>query len=150
MPSYDKPKLLVLMEQRRAAHLMITDLSDRWRDAKDSNASIAARIRSDGIEYRAPSEFVERLLALPLAEAAVLTADDVQGYVRQIGNVTHRYSTGLNFQNFQRYVETREIEKRLAERLATARAEFNERFAIVPRLRSAILTWGFTDPELEL
>lgn len=150
MASYDKQKLLALMEQRRAAHLALTDLSDRWRDAKDSEATITNHIRIAGIEYHAPSGFVDRLLALPLNEAAALTADEVQGYTRQIGDVTHRYQTEVNFQNFQNYVKAREKKERLAERLEPARAEFNDRFAIIPQLRAAVRAWGFSDPELEV
>lgn len=150
MASYDKQKLLALLEQRRAAHLALTDLSDRWRDAKNSEASIAARIRTDGLEYRAPTGFVDRLLALQVNEAAVLTADDVQGYDRKIGDVAHRYHTGVNFHAFQDYIKAKEKRDRLAERLEPARAEFNDRFAIIPRLRDAVRAWGFSDPELEV
>lgn len=149
MPSYDKQKLLALLERRRRAHSALTDLSARWRDAKADKVFIENHIRNAALGHRAPAGFVERLLSLPLLEVATMTAADIQGYDRKIGNVTHRYQTGVNFQTYQNYIKAREKEKRLAEQLAGAKHEF-EHFAITPRLRDAVRAWGFTDPELEL
>ena len=149
MPSYDKQKLLALMEARRAAHLALTDLGDRWRATRDSKAALASRIRAAAVEYRAPAGFVERLLSLPLAEASTLSADEVQGYERRSENTTYRHQTGVNFASFQRYIAIREKEEHLSAQFAVAGRDFDDRFSIVPRLRDAVLAWGFSDPELE-
>lgn len=78
-----------------------------------------------------------------------MTPDEIQGYERRTGNTTYRHQTGVNYASFQRYVAMQEKEVRLADQLAVARRDFEDRFSIVPRLRDAVLAWGFSDPELE-
>lgn len=150
MPSYDRPKLVRLIEQRRAAHLVIADQSERWRAARDSRMRFERIIRDGSRSSRPNDAFIEQLLSLPLHEAFALTAEEVQGFDRQSGMTREKRDTGVNFGNFRNYLEYREREERLRAELETARTQFDERYSIVPQLCDAVRTWGFPDPKNEV
>lgn len=150
MASYDKSKLLGMLEQRRAAHLVLRDLGERLRDAKTDQALAQSAMRSGCGESRRTHEFLDRLLALPLEQAAGLTCDEVQGYARQVGNAFETVSTGVNFGTWRRYLDARRKTERLAQQYGTVQADFEERFAIIAQLSDAVRAWGFRDPEMEL
>lgn len=62
MPSYDKEKLLRLLEQRRRAHVALRDLSDRREVAKQEAGVLRGRIfhTADGRAHR--DGVIDRLL----------------------------------------------------------------------------------------
>lgn len=150
MASYNRSKLQQMMEQRRGAHLALRDMGERLRDARDDRERLKASIRSAAAQVRASPAFVDRMLALPLEEASRLPCAEVQGYERQSGNKLETYSTGINFDMFQKYLAARRKVDRLEQQYGAASADFEERFAIVSRLLDAVRAWGFRNPEMEL
>lgn len=150
MASYDKNKLLWILEQRRAAHLVLRDLGERLRDAKSDQERAKSALRRGCGESRRTHEFLDHLLKLPDEQAAGLTCDEVQGYERKVGNALETVSTGVNFHTWRSYLDARRKAERLAQQYGTAHADFGERFAIITRLRDAVRSWGFSDPEMEL
>lgn len=150
MASYDKPKLLALMEQRRTAHLSLADLSERLRDANTERETAKNKIHVDSQSARLPDGFLSRLLALPTNDALSLSGDGVQFYEEQSGENVRRYKTGINFATYRQYINARDKVERLKEASETAQNNFSERFGIVARLRDAVREWGFADPELEM
>lgn len=149
MASYDKQKLLALLERRRAAVLVAQDLNVRYRDAKDDMNSALSRIRSGSDRYRLPSGHLERLLNLPTNEALALTADGVQSYADGPGTDASRYSTGIDFSTYRNYIKARDLTNRLTEQLRIAKENL-EQFAITSHLIDAVREWGFIDPQLEM
>jgi hypothetical protein len=113
MASYDKQKLLALMERRRAAYLVLQDMSDRQRTARGDMNSALRTIESSFSHYRYlfPSGHLDRLLNLPTNEALALTADSVQTYVDGSGEDAARYSTGIQFNVYQQYILARDLGK---------------------------------------
>lgn len=150
MASYDKPKLLALMEQRRAAHLNLTDLSGRLRDAREEMSAAKNRIDADSRRLRLPDGFLNRLLALPTNEALSLSAEEVGTYADHPGEDAQRYKTGIIFSVYRQYIQARDKAARLKEAEENAQNDFSERFGIVPHLIAAVREWGFADPELEM
>lgn len=146
MASYDKPKLLTLMEQRRTAQLSLTDLSGRLREANTERDVARNKIQTDSRSVRLPDGFLNRLLTLKTDEALSLTADEVQICTGQAA----RYYTNINFATYRQYILARDKVARLGEAYESAQKDFNERFSIVTSLRDAVREWGFSDPELEM
>ncbi len=149
MASYDKKKLLALLERRRAAALVAQDLNERHRDAKGDMNNALTRIRSGSDRYRLPSGHLEHLLNLPTNEALALTADDVQAYADGPGADASRYHTGIDFSTYRHYIAARDLTNRLTEQLRIAKENL-EQFAITSHLIDAVREWGFTDPQLEM
>lgn len=150
MASYDKPKLLALMEQRRTAHLSLLDLSERLRDANEERGTAKSKIITDSSRLRLPDGFLNRMLTLPTNEALALSADEVQTYTDRPGDDAPVYKTGINFATYRQFIHARDKVVRLKEAHENTQNNFNERFGIVARLRDAVREWGFADPELEM
>lgn len=146
MASYDKPKLLALMEQRRTAQLSLTDLSGRLREANTEREVVRNKIQTDSRSVSLPDGFLNRLLTLKTDEALSLTVDDVQIFTeREV-----RYCTNINLATYRRYILARDKAARLGEAYERAQKDFSEQFSIVASLRDAVREWGFADPELEM
>lgn len=150
MPSYDKPKLLKMLEQRRAAFLGLRDLNERLRDAQAQRAHLSGAIRSAATEQGANFDAIDRLLAMPVDAARRLSKEEVEIYEIELGSRVQRYLSGISFETFQRYLDAREKVERLQQQLCHAQEAIDARFAIVPRLIEAVRGWGFRDPELEI
>lgn len=150
MASYDKAKLLTLMEQRRAAHLNLTDLSGRLRDAQEERVTAKNRIDADSRRLRLPDGFLNRMLTLPTNEALSLSADEVGTYQDHPGEDAPRFKTGIIFSVYRQYIQARDKAARLKESYESAQNDFSDRFGIVPLLIDAVREWGFADPALEM
>lgn len=146
MASYDKPKLLALMEQRHAAQLTLTDLSGRLREANTERDAARNKIHTDSLSSRLPDGFLNRLLALKTDEALSLAVDDVQIRKEQEA----QYYTNINFDTYRKYILARDKAARLGESYESLQKDLSERFGIVSSLCDAVREWGFTDPELEM
>ncbi len=146
MASYDKPKLLALLERKRRAYLALNDLSDRAQDARSDVSRLKIALLSTAQSFGSPA-VAERLISLPLADAQALSRADVEDYADAKGT---RRPTGLNVQTWESYLSARtKLERRLAE-AQELRASAESEFAIVPRLLDAVREWGFRDPSLEV
>ena len=145
MPSYDKPKLMKLLERQHTFMMQRRDLSDRHRDARDDLSRPRAALER-GAHAVGAHDHIERLLRLSLGEAIELTKDDVTSYQRP-GNA-QRFDANINFENWKSYLAQRARVERLAGEVA-AQAD-NAQFAIVPQLLEAVQGWGFRDPMQEM
>lgn len=151
MPSYDKGKLLGLIEARRRAHMALTNLGERAREAKSEANRLRGLILEKAAVRAQQRGHVERLLQLSLDEASKLSTAEIEEY-------THRQrpddagivlETGIHAETYRKFVARRERAMRLQEEYAAASREFQARFGIVPRLIDWVKERGFRDPELE-
>jgi hypothetical protein len=150
MATYDKEKILGLLERRRAAGMNLRDLSDRAREERATISRMRQTMERNAMG-RAPAAVIERLLDLPLQKALALQKDDVCGYaIERKGGGEDRHITGIVFETWLQYQGARQKHERLVASEATLRAEFDEQFGVVPRLLDAIREWGFNNPELEV
>lgn len=136
MASYNKAKLLRLLEQRHGTHLALTDLSDRAREAREDFRHHREMNRRAGSAGATSFRKVERLLARPLVEAEAIQREEVE-------------DAGLHYPNWARYLAAWRKMTRLEQQIGAAKTEFDS-FAVVPRLCEAVRDWGFRDPELEI
>lgn len=147
MASYDKPKLLKMIEQRQQARVALHDLHERYRDAKQVANHLRAVIESAAGHRAMRDGVVDRLMKLSTKEAARLSSAEIQEYTDTAGAVR---GTGINVDNYRRYIAARDSSQRLASEHENGRSDFGARFACVGRLVQAVKDWGFTDPELEV
>lgn len=150
MASYDKPKLIGMLEARNAAFVQIRDISARLRDAQSNADKLKTHIRFAASQFGASGSAVERLLAMPLEDALRLTAEQIEGFEIEERNGTRKYLTGINVQNFAAYLNARSAVVHLQRQYDSAQADIDERFAIVPKLVEAVTSWGFKDPRKEV
>lgn len=146
MPSYDKEKLVRMLEQRRRAQVALRDLSDRRLDAKQQTASLRAAILHDAKGW-AGHEVVNRLLKLSVAEAAKLSAAEIQEQAMSDGRI---WKTGINVDNYRRFIALRDRAQRLDRECDNETRDFQARFGIVRQLIEAVQGWGFVNPEMEV
>lgn len=146
MASYDKQKLVRMLEQRSRASVAIRDISVRRREVR----SEASRLRSVILQHANRSGEVERLLNLPTVEATALSTDDIQGYDVQVGNVRVIRDTDVNAQTYRRFIELRDRAARLDGELEILSEDFRARYGIVANLVSFVKEQGFADPEVEV
>ena len=145
MPSYDKPKLMKLLERQRTFMLQRRDINKRYQEARTDLSRPRAGLER-GAHAAGAHDHIERLLRLPLAEAMKLTKEDVTSYLRP-GN-TQRFNANINFSDWSSYLGGLMRFERLAGEVATY--ESNAQFAIVPKLLEAVQAWGFHDPMREM
>lgn len=148
MASYDKPKLLKMLEQRRAAHAVARDLSERLRDARGSLSHIRNVIHIDA--RSTPSDVLDRLLNMPIEQARQLPKELVEKYEATVGKHTHTYSSHISYANYMNFIEARGVVERLQQQQQAAAGEDLERFAICDSLCEAVQSWGFKDPMKEI
>ena len=154
MPSYDKEKLLRMMQARRVEFLATRDLNDRLRNAREEVRRVRTHIEQSA-QYAGARDFIEGLLNLPLAQAATLPRQQVEGYpevrIGQInGEQEARIASGVSYAMWTDFIQAREREGRMQQEQERVQEQMNERFACVPNLQSAVREWGFTDPEREM
>lgn len=145
MPSYDKPKLMKLLEGRHTAMLQRRDISHRHQEAR-SDLSRPRSALERSAHAAGAHDHIERLLRLPLAKAIELTKDEVTVYNRP-GN-PQRFNANINFEEWKSYLAGLARVERLAGEVAAQ--EGNEQFAIIPKLLEAVQDWGFRDPMREM
>jgi hypothetical protein len=150
MPSYNKAKLLNMLEQRHAASLSMRDLSERFRDASSEKEVARSKIYEETRGRRLPDGFLARLLGLPADEALALTSEEIDTFSEVIGGEERHFRTGIGFATYRRFINARDKAARLSDALESARTILEERFGIVPNLVDAVRSWGFADPELEI
>ncbi|MCC7269404.1 MAG: hypothetical protein IT468_01650 [Rhodocyclaceae bacterium] len=152
MAAYDKDKLLGMIEARRRAHLALTDLGDRAREAKSEANRLRGLILEKAAVRAQQRGHIDRLLQTPYDEACRLTTAEIQEY-------THRQraddagivlETGVNAETYRRFIARRERAVRLSEEHAAAAQDFHARFGIVPKLIDWVRERGFRNPELEV
>lgn len=145
MPSYDKPKLMKLLEGKHSFMLQQRDIGSRHQEARSDLRRIRANLERSAYEVGA-HDHIGRLLALPLAEAIKLTKDEVTGYLRP-GN-SQRFNANVNFEEWKNSLAQLARVERLAGEVTAM--EGNRQFAIVPQLLEAVQGWGFSDPMREM
>lgn len=150
MASYDKPKLIGMLEARNAAYVQIRDISDRLRDARAALDKWKTHIRLAASQFGASAVGVDRLFGLPLEEALRLSAEEIEGYEIEERNVTRKYRTGISVQNFTAYLNARSAVEHLQRQYDSAQADIDARFGVVPKLVEAVTRWGFKDPRKEM
>lgn len=150
MASYDKQKLVRMLEQRSRASVAIRDISERRREVRSEASRLRGLILQQANHRFNRSGEVERLLNLPTVEAVALSTDDIQGYDVQVGNVRVIRETDINAQTYQRFIELRDRAKRLDDELAILSEDFRARYGIVANLVSFVKEQGFADPEVEV
>jgi hypothetical protein len=148
--SYDKPKLIALLEARNAEFVQISDISARLRDARTALDKMKTHIRLAASQFGASAVAVDHLLGLPLAEAQRLSQEEIEGYEMEDHRGVRKYLTGINVQNFTAYLNARAAAEHLKRQYAAAEADFDVRFGIVPRLLEAVESWGFKNPRKEI
>lgn len=72
MAAYDKDKLLGMIEARRRAHLALTDLGDRAREAKSEANRLRGLILEKAAVRAQQRGHIDRLLQTPYDEACRL------------------------------------------------------------------------------
>lgn len=150
MASYDKQKLVRMLEQRSRASVAIRDISERRREVRSEASRLRSVILQHANHRANRSGEVERLLDLPTVEATALSTDDIQGYDVQVGNVRVIRDTDVNAQTYRRFIELRDRAARLDGELEILSEDFQARYGIVANLVSFVKEQGFADPEVEV
>jgi len=150
MASYDKQKLVRMLEQRRSAMVARRDISERRRDVREEASRLRSLIEYQATRFANRSGEVERLLNLPTVEAIAMDTEEIQGCDVQVGNVRIIRETGINAQTYRRYIELRDRAKRLDDELEILSKDIQERYGIVSNLVDFVKGKGFADPELEV
>lgn len=150
MASYDKQKLVRMLEQRARVFGARRDVSERRRVAREEASRLRSLILHHANHRANRSGEVERLLNLPTAEVIALDTDEIQGYDVQVSNVRVVRDTDINAQTYRRYIELRDRAKRLDDEVAILSKDIEERFGIVDNLVSFVKEKGFADPEVEV
>lgn len=153
MPSYDKEKLMRMMQERHVGFLAARDLQDRQRDLRKDIARIAQNMRISAAST-GQADVVEHLLQLPLDQARALTREQVEKtrYVvpTPSGGVEREAHTGIDGQTWGDYLQYRSRMERLETELQRNQTLMNDRYAILPKLKDAVVDWGFKNPDHEM
>lgn len=153
MPSYDKEKLLRMMQERHIGFLAVRDLRDRQRNVRMQIESMKRRIRECAASMGA-NDHAEGLLHLSLADAAALTTEAVESYVqvqhRSSGVIEQKFQSGIGYAMWTEFNHLRERYERQENEVGRIQASADERYAILPGLMEAVRRWGFSDPEKEM
>jgi hypothetical protein len=152
MASYDRNKLLDMIEARRRAHLALTDLGDRAREARREANLLRSLILEKSAVRAQQRGHIDRLLRLDYEEACRLTTAEIQEYVhrQRADDEGIVLETSINAETYRKYIARRERAARLFEEHDAAAKDFQARFAIVARLVDWVKERGFRNPELEV
>ncbi len=153
MPSYDKEKLLLMLEEQRASMRTIRDFSERIRERRAIMQKQKQYLQSCALHAGA-EEFWQYLLQLPLEQAVALPREEVESYQGAVhtlgGKLNKRYTSGISKGSWDDFNKTRLQLRRLEGEYERSQAIRDERFACMPVLLRAVDEWGFPDPEKEL
>ena len=154
MASYDKEKLLRMMEERRRSFSVQRDLSDRIQDCHRDITAKQAYLRRCASSSGATDYFEDTLVQLSLEDALALPQERVTTVKRaKYGWQSPEYeehSTGIRFGDWQELNHERARMKRLQAESARHGKLHAERFACLRILVEAVQDWGFRDPADEL
>lgn len=153
MPSYDKEKMLQMLEQQRRSFRVISDLNDRVQERRKDITFQTDHLRRLARSAEA-EDYFEKLLALSLDEAIALPREEVEGFQ------SHRFglqsktpvnrTSGISFGAWRELNHERGRLARLKAESERHKAEHDRRFACMGNLKNAIYDWGFRNPENEL
>lgn len=149
MASYDKGKLIGLLERKRAAYITLRDYSTRASSAQDALNRHVGHMKSNASTMSA-GDAIDQLLLLSLPEAAALKRADVEEYQIQRGSVAEARLTGVPFDMWRKYLAMRASAERLRADQATVQSMIDSQFSVLSHLVEAVKKWGFADPELEV
>lgn len=148
MASYNKGKLIALLERKRAAYLTLRDYGDRARDARRILTQRANHLR-DKANYSA-RESIEKMLSLSPDEALKLSQAQIEEYEDHSGRSSVTKMTGINFAEWQEYLAMRAKVDRLDGEHTRVQEGIDRQFSVLPSLLEAVKKWGFSDPEREV
>lgn len=153
MPSYDKAKMMRLLEAKRAIHLTSNDFYHRLRELREHISGKRTFMRSNANMYESRDQ-VESMLELPLDKARALTREQVEKFQRPTytgsGTQHHDAPTGISYGLWGEYLQLLERQQRLEAEKERVKAARSEQFACVDPLVKAVIQWGFNSPEHEL
>ena len=153
MPSYDKEKMLRLLEQHRRHFQVIRDLSERVQERRKDVTFKTEHMRRCAINATA-EDYFERLIQLSLEDAIALPREKVEGFQREKhglhSTTLEDCSSGISFGEWRELNHERARMARLQAEYESHSDEGNKRFACMYNLKNAIQDWGFRDPADEL
>lgn len=110
MPSYDKEKLLLMLEEQRASMRTIQDFSERIRERRAIMQKQKQYLQSCALHAGA-EEFWQYLLQLPLEQAVALPREEVESYQGAVhtlgGKLNKRYTSGISKGSWDDFNKTR-------------------------------------------
>ena len=149
MPSYDKDKLIRLLERKRAAYMTLRDFSHRALEAREALAK-HQRVMLDAAAQKGGEDALRGLFRLPLAETGVVSRSQVESYEVLRGGNKYSLTTGVSWDWWTQYLALRGKAERLASEEKKHSENVQRQFAIVQPLLEAVRDWGFNNPELEV
>ncbi len=153
MPSYDKEKLLRMMQERRVGFLASRDLMERQGDLRKRVDHMIRVIRDNAYSCGAV-DYAESLLKKTVEEAMRLSREQVETYRAEnqtrSGPVEKEYATGISYSTWGEFNQLRSRYERVSSEIERNSALMDERYAILPRLKDAVIDWGFNNPDHEL
>lgn len=153
MPSYDKEKLMRMMQEQRVGFLASSDLSERLRGLRSQSSRMEQGMRTSAQSVDA-TDFLEILLELPLEKAVERPLEQVETYHRLVkkpaGDVKAEFSSGINYSTWCEFNQVRLRMQRIESEQNRHNGLMNERFAILPKLKDAVVDWGFNNPDHEM
>ncbi|MEG2280218.1 MAG: hypothetical protein RSB86_11180 [Comamonas sp.] len=153
MPSYDKEKLMRMMQEQRVGFLASSDLSERLRGLRSQSSRMEQGMRTSAQSVDA-TDFLEILLELPLEKAVERPLEQVETYHRLVkkaaGDVKAEFSSDINYSTWCEFNQVRLRMQRIESEQNRHNGLMNERFAILPKLKDAVVDWGFNNPDHEM
>lgn len=154
MASYDKRKMLHILEEQRRSFSVKRDLRERIKERRKGINSKIHYLRSCATSAGATPYFEDKLMALSLEDAIALPRESVECFQREKyrlqGTTSEEYSTGISFGDWQELNQERSRMARLQEEEASHSKLHDERFACTKKLVEAVKSWGFNDPSDDL
>ena len=154
MASYDKEKLLRMMEEQRRSFSVQRDLGDRIQDCHRDITAKQAYLRRCASSSGATDYFEDTLVQLSLEDALALPQERVTTVKRAkygLQSTTYeQHSTGISFGDWQELNHERARMERLRTEMDRYSKLHGERFACTQKLIEAVKDWGFRDPADEL
>lgn len=153
MPSYDKAKMMRLLEARRLMFLRANDYSSRIADLRGMLSAKQRHMENSGNYYECRT-FVDSLIKLPLEQARALKREEVEICNRvthtRSGSHSSEVTTGISFGLWGEYLQLLERRQRLEMEAEQLRQSRDQQFACVAPLLAAVSGWGFHSPENDL
>lgn len=154
MPSYDKEKMLRILEEQRRGFSVSRDLMDRIRRRHEQINAKLDYLRRCAASTGATDYFEDTLALLSVENAMALPREKVESFKRANyslqGSSYDEISSGIQFGDWQELNQERSRLQRLQSELDQANKLHQERFACVGKLVEAVEDWGFNNPSDEL
>lgn len=149
MQSYDREKMIRLLERKRADYMTLRDFSDRAREAREALIRHQNHMRH-AAQAKGASNVLDGLFRVPLASVGTLARKQVEAYEIARGETIYSYTTGVSWSEWQQYIALRTKAERLVAEEKKHQDNVHRHFAIVQPLLDAVKGWGFNNPELEV